>query len=117
MNAQGNISTKLKNGDFVEVIAGRGKGKRGKIEKILKKENRVVVEGINMVKRHQKPTQKNLQGGIEVKEASIHLSNVMIVDPKSNRPTRIGIKFIESRSGEKKKIRVSKNTGAPLDPL
>lgn len=110
-----NIPSKLKKGDLIEVIAGRDKGKRGKIIEMLRSDNRVVVEGVNIVQRHTRPTQKNVQGGIVSKPASIHLSNIMIVDPKENRPTRIGMKLVEVGKGEKKFVRVSKLSGEILD--
>jgi len=88
-------STKLRKGDSVEVIAGREKGKRGKIARVLTKKNAAVVEGLNLAKRHLKPSQANPQGGIVTKELPIHLSNMMIVDPKKDRPTRISMKKVE----------------------
>ena len=81
---------KMRKGDLVEVIAGKDKGKQGKIRELLVKENRVVVDGVNRVKRHTKPSQKSPQGGIFEKEAPIHASNVMLVDPDSSSPTRVG---------------------------
>ena len=99
----------LRSGDQVEVIAGREKGRRGKILRLLKDKDRVLVEGINKVKRHVKPTQSNPQGGIVEKEISLHISNVMVVDPKSNKPTRVGKKLEKG-----KWIRVARKSGAEL---
>ena len=82
----------LKKGDTVVVIAGKEKGSRGKVLRILKKTNRVVVERIMMVKRHTKPSQRNPQGGIVEKEGSVHISNVMPVDPGSDKGTRVKVK-------------------------
>lgn len=82
------VKTKLKTGDLVEVIAGKDKGKQGKIIRILRSQNRAVVEGVHLVKKNKKPSTKSPQGGIVSQEASIHLSNVMFVDPKTNRPVR-----------------------------
>ncbi len=100
----------FKVGDKVVVIAGSNKGKNGKIIKTLKKENRVVVEGVNIVKKHQKPTGMNAGGIIEV-EAPIHASNVMIIDPKTNKRTRIG--HTTDKNG--KKIRITKKSNEKLD--
>ena len=103
---------KIKKNDMVIVIAGNDKGKTGKVLKVFPVKNRVIVEGINMRKRHTKPTQKNPQGGILEKEASINASNVMMLDPKTNEPTRLGAQIIlDEKSGKKKRARVSKATG------
>src|SRR5262249_49645921 len=82
----------IRKGDLVVVIAGKEKGKRGKVLRLVKKTGRVVVERVMMVKRHTKPSQKTPQGGIIEKEGSIHLSNVMLVDPGSDKPTRVHVK-------------------------
>lgn len=79
----------VKTGDTVIVIAGKEKGKKGKVIATYPKKDRVVVEGLNLVKRHTKPSQNNPQGGIITKEAAIHVSNVMLVDPESGKPTRV----------------------------
>ena len=83
---------RVRKGDTVVVIAGKEKGKRGKVLRVLHKTGRVVIERVMMVKRHTKPSQKNPQGGIIEKEGSVHLSNVMLVDPGSDKPTRVKIK-------------------------
>ena len=80
---------RIKTGDSVIVIAGKEKGKKGKVLATYPKTERVVVEGLNKVKRHTKPTQNNPQGGIIEKEAALHVSNVMLIDPESGKPTRI----------------------------
>jgi len=100
----------VKRDDLVQVIAGKDKGKQGKIVKVLRSENRVIVEGVNMVTKHLKPSQANPEGGVIKTEGKIHASNVMLVDPKTNEPTRVGI---EIKDG--KKIRVSKKTGNAID--
>jgi len=100
---------KLKKGDLVHVIAGKDKGKQGKILEVISKDARVRVEGINRVKRHTKPSQKNPQGGILEKEAPIHVSNVMLVDPKTNKGGRV--KIVAGKGG---KVRVFKKTGTEL---
>ena len=106
---------KLKKSDTIVVIAGNYKGKTGKILKVYPKENRVIVEGVNIRKRHTKANQKNPQGGIMEKEAPINVSNVMIIDPKTNEKTRIGAKIIiDDKTGKKKSARVSKSSGEML---
>ncbi len=104
------MNLNLKVNDEVVVIAGSNKGKTGKIIKTLKNKNRVVVEGVNIVKKHQKPTGSNPGGIIEV-EASIHASNVMIVDPKTKKRTRIG----HTTDKDGKKIRITKKSNEKLD--
>ncbi|WP_217588964.1 50S ribosomal protein L24 [Lentibacillus saliphilus] len=100
----------VKKGDKVKVISGKDRGKQGTILQAFPKKDRVLVEGINMVKKHAKPSQENPQGGILNQEAPIHVSNVMPIDPKSGEPTRVGY---EERDG--KKVRISKKSGAVLD--
>jgi large subunit ribosomal protein L24 len=84
---------RVRKGDMVVVIAGKDKGKRGKVLRILTKKDRVVIERVAMVKRHTKPTQKQPQGGIIEKEGSVHISNVMLLDPGSDKPTRVKVKL------------------------
>ena len=103
---------KIKKNDMVMVISGNDRGKTGKVLKVFPKNNRVIIEGINIRKRHTKPSQKNPQGGILEKEASINASNVMMLDPKSNEPTRLGAQIIlDEKSGKKKRARVSRLSG------
>ena len=99
----------LKKGDKVIVIAGRDKGKSGVIQKVIPETNRVVVEGINVRKKHQKPTQANPEGSIVEVYAPIDASNVMLEDPKTKQPTRIGHKIVKG-----KKVRVAKKSGTVL---
>ena len=105
---------KIKNGDNVKVIAGKDVGVEGKVIAVDRKNGRVKVEGVNIVKKHQKPTQENQQGGIIEKEAPIDASNVMLWDPKAKKPTRVGVKVVETtdKNGKvtKTKIRVSKKS-------
>lgn len=96
----------VKKGDKVIVITGKDKGKTGTVIEALPKRDRVVVEGVNIVKKHQKPTQMNPEGGITEFEAAIHVSNVMLLDPKTNKPTRVGTKIEDG-----KKVRVAKKSG------
>ncbi len=105
------IVLKLKKGDKVLVIAGKDRGKRGKILINIRKKNRVIVEGINLVRRHTRPSQKNPQGGIIQKEASLDASNVQLICPNCNNPTRVGMKV----SPKGKKIRVCKKCGSEID--
>jgi len=102
----------VKKDDQVVVISGNFKGKKGKVLKIFPTDRRVIVEGVNVRKRHSRPSQKNPQGGIVQKEAPIHLSNVMLLDPKSGEPTRTGRTHVtDATSGKKKAMRVSRKTG------
>jgi large subunit ribosomal protein L24 len=100
----------VKKGDKVVVISGKDKGKQGIILSAFPKQNRVLVEGVNIVKKHSKPSQFNPQGGIISREAAIHASNVMPLDPKSGKPTRVGYKIEDG-----KKVRVAKISGESLD--
>jgi large subunit ribosomal protein L24 len=104
------MGLKIKRGDTVVVISGKEKGKRGEVERVLPRENRVVVGGVNVRTRHARPTQNNQQG-LYTFDAPIHVSNVMLVDPDSGEPTRVGYRFTDS--GEK--IRVSRKTGKDID--
>jgi large subunit ribosomal protein L24 len=101
---------KIKKGDTVKVIAGDSKGKTGKVLKVLVKDNRVVVEGVNIVSRHTRPSNAHPDGGIIKKEAPIHLSNVQLVDTKTNESTKVGFTIVDG-----KKVRVAKKTGNVLD--
>lgn len=105
------IKTRLKKNDRVKVISGNHKGKEGKILKIFRSKDSIIVEGVNIIKRHTKPNQKNPQGGITQKEAPIHLSNVMLIDPKANTTTRIGMQIIVDEQGHKKRMRFGKKSG------
>ena len=102
---------KVKVGDNVKILAGKCKGQTGRIVKTLKKDNKVVVEGINIVKKHVKPNRMNEVGSIVEVEAPIHVSNVMIIDPKTNKRTRIGKEL--DKNG--KKVRITKKSNSKLD--
>ena len=102
---------KIRKDDEVIVLTGRDRGKRGKVLRALPQEERVLVAGVNMVKRHTKPSQADPQGGIKEKEAPIHVSNVALIDPKSSRPTRVGFKLL----ADGRKVRVAKRSGEVLD--
>lgn len=97
---------RIKKGDNVQVMSGNDKGSTGKVLSINATTERVLVEGINMVSKHQKPDAKNPDGGIIKKEAAVHISNLMVVDPKSGKPTRIGIKREDGKA-----VRISKKSG------
>ena len=106
------MKLKIRKGDMVQVIAGGSKGKTGKVLQVMPTEMKVLIEGVNVVKRHVKPSQKNPQGGITTKESPIHYSNVLLMDSKG-KPTRVGMKKI--KDGKKTKVvRVAKTTGDEL---
>ena len=100
----------IKKNDTVVVLAGQDKGKTGKVLKVLVDENRALVEGVNMVSKSTKPSAKNPQGGIVKQEAPIHISNLSLVDPKSGKPTRVGIKVTEDGN----KVRIAKKSGEEI---
>ena len=100
---------KIKSGDTVKVIAGDHKGSEGKVLKVLIDKNKAIIEGVNLVKKHTKPSAKNPQGGIVKKEAPIHISNITLLDPQSNVPTKVAYKV----EGDKK-VRVSKKSNQVL---
>ena len=103
------MSAKIKKGDRVIVLTGKDKGRQGDVLKVLPKDERVVVQGLNMVQRHTRPSQADPQGGIKHKEASLHLSNVAIVD-SNGKPTRVGFRV----DGDKK-VRIAKTTGEVIN--
>ncbi|XBG73319.1 50S ribosomal protein L24 [Enterococcus cecorum] len=100
----------VKKGDKVKVITGKDKNKEGVVLVALPKKDKVIVEGVNIVKKHQKPSQVAPQGGIVEVEAPIHVSNVMVIDPSNGQPTKVAYKEVDG-----KKVRVSKKTGEVLD--
>jgi large subunit ribosomal protein L24 len=103
---------KIKKGDTVQVVTGKDAGKRGKVLKVDNDRERVVVEGINMIKRHTRPNpQKKIQGGVVEREAGIHVSNVMVISPDSGKRSRVGYKILD----DGRKVRVAKVDGAILD--
>ena len=104
------MAAKIRKGDRVIVIAGRDKGRIGEVLKVLPKENRAIVQGVNIVKRHQRPT-ADQPGGIVEKEAPIHVSNLAHIDPKDNKPTRVGFKVLD----DGRKVRYAKRSGEVID--
>jgi len=102
---------RVRKGDTVVVVAGKERGKRGKVLRVLPAEGRVLVERLNMMKKHQRPTQKLRQGGIIEREAPLHLSNVMLADPRTDAPTRVGVRLL----ADGKKARIAKKSGEIID--
>jgi large subunit ribosomal protein L24 len=109
---KGRFKIRLRKNDLVEVIAGKDAGKRGRILKVLRDRNRVIVQGVGFIKRHTRPNpQRNIKGGIAEREAPIHVSNVMIVSPDDDKRTRVGFKLL----ADGRKVRVSRRSGEVLD--
>ena len=102
---------RLKRGDAVVVIAGKNKGTSGEVLRVLPKQERVIVQGVNMVTKHRKPDRANPQGGRERREAPIHVSNVMLADPKDGKPTRVRVKTLETGQ----RVRVAARSGEQID--
>lgn len=105
------MAAKIKKGDYVVVLTGKDKGQKGEVLKVFPKEERVVVKGIKMVKRHVRPSQADPDGGIKTFEAPIHVSNVAHLDPKDGVPTRVGFKTLK----DGKKVRVARKSGEVID--
>jgi large subunit ribosomal protein L24 len=101
----------VRKGDTVVVIAGKERGKRGKVLRVIPEKGRVIVERINMLKKHQRPTQKLRQGGIIEREGSLHISNVMLLDPRNDKPTRVGVRALS----DGKKVRLARKSGEMID--
>ena len=101
---------KIRKGDRVKVIAGRSKGKIGDVLRVIAADQRVVVSGVNVIKRHTKPSRTD-QGGIIEREAAIHVSNVALLDPKTDKPTKVGFKFLE----DGRKVRFARGSGETID--
>ena len=105
------MAARIKKGDQVVVITGADKGKRGEVLQVMPKDDRAVVQGVRIVKRHTKPTGMGNPGGIVEKEGAIHLSNVMLVDPKTDKPTKVGFRVLEGG----RKVRVAKSSGEVIE--
>ena len=105
-----NPKFRIKKGDEVVVLSGKERGKRGKVLRVLRKDERVLVQGVNMIKRHTRPSQVS-PGGILEREAALHISKVALIDPKLGKPTRIGYKFLE----DGRKVRFAKLSGEVID--
>jgi len=102
---------KIKKGDQVIVLTGKDKGAKGEVLKVIPTENRVIVQGVNVAKKHRKPSQLNPKGGIESVEKAVHVSNVALVDPKEGKATRVGYKTLK----DGKKVRVAKRSGETIE--
>jgi large subunit ribosomal protein L24 len=105
------MAARIRKGDMVEVITGAEKGRRGEVLQVLPKEGRAVVRGVRIARRHTKPRGMGQPGGIVEQEATIHLSNLMLVDPKSEKKTRVGFRVLE----DGRKVRVARATGATIE--
>jgi large subunit ribosomal protein L24 len=106
------MKIRIRKNDLVQVISGKDAGKRGKVLKVLREKGRVVVQGVNFIKRHTRPNpQRNIKGGVAEREAALHVSNVMVVAGEDDRRTRIGSKTLS----DGKKVRISRRTGEVLD--
>ena len=104
------MAARIRKGDTVVVITGADKGKRGEVLRVLPTDMRAVVQGVNVAKRHMKPRGMGQPGGIVEREATIHLSNLMLVDPKSEKPTKVGFRVVDGR-----KVRIARATGAVIE--
>ena len=109
------MAARIRKGDTVVVITGADKGKQGEVLTVMPKEDRAVVRGVNVAKRHTKPQGMGQPGGIVEKELTIHLSNVMLVDPKSGKPTKVGFRVLTGENGASRKVRVAKATGEVVE--
>jgi len=107
------MAAKIRKGDKVVVLTGRDKGRTGEVVEVRPSQNRALVRGVNMVKRHQRQTPQQ-EGGIISKEGAVHLSNLALADPKDGKPTRIGFKFV-GEGDNRKKVRVAKRSGVEID--
>ena len=107
------MAAKIRKGDKVIVLAGRDKGRTGEVIEVRPNDDRALVRGVNMVKRHQRQTAQQ-EGGIISKESTIHLSNLAVADPKDGKPTRVGFKFV-GEGNDRKKVRVAKRSGVEID--
>lgn len=105
------MAAKIRKGDRVQVLTGKDKGRQGEVIRVMPEAGRALVQGVNLVKKHEKPQGMGRPGGIQEKEAGIHLSNLALIDPKSSKPTRVGFRTLE----DGKKVRVAKASGEVLD--
>ena len=107
------MAAKIRKGDTVIMRTGRDKGRRGEVIEVRPDQDRALVRGVNMVKRHQRQTAQQ-EGGIISKESSVHLSNLAVADPKDGKPTRVGFKFV-GEGDARKKVRIAKRSGVEID--
>ena len=108
------MAAKIRKGDTVIVLAGKDKGSSGRVLTVIPKEDRVVVEGVNLVKRHTKASMGDPKGGVKTKEAAMHISNVAVRDPKTGKATRVGFRFV-GEGVNRRKVRVAKGSGVDID--
>ena len=108
------MAAKIRKGDKVVVLTGRDKGRTGEVIEVRPGEGRALVRGINMVKRHQRQTAQQAEGGIISKEATVHLSNLALADPRDGKPTRVGFRFV-GEGDSRRKVRVAKRSGVEID--
>jgi large subunit ribosomal protein L24 len=108
------MAAKIRKNDTVIVLAGKDKGRTGKVLMVMPKDERVLVEGVNMAKRHTKPDVANPKGGVIAKEAPLHVSNVALRDPKTGKATRVGFKFV-GEGDARRKVRFAKGSGVEID--
>lgn len=106
----------IRKGDQVEVLSGKDKGKRGRVLVLFPSDQRAIVEGVNLVKKHQRQNQRRgQQAGVVEQEAPVHISNLLPVDPESGEPTRVGHKILEIEGGKTRKVRIARKSGVELD--
>ncbi len=108
------MAARIKKNDMVVVLAGKDKGREGRVLMVMPKEERVLVQGVNMVKRHTKPSMAAPEGGVIPKEAPIHVSNVALRDPKTGKATRVGFAFV-GEGDKRRKVRVARGSGVQID--
>lgn len=108
------MAARIRKDDTVVILAGKDKGRSGRVLMVMPRDERVLVEGVNMIKRHTKPDMTNPKGGVIAKEAPLHISNVALRDPKTGKPTRVGFKIVE-KGGATRKVRVAKGSGVEID--
>lgn len=106
----------IRKGDQVAVMSGKDRGKKGKVLIVMRDEQKAIVEGVNMATKHVKADpRKGVQGGVLEREAPVHISNLLPIDPDSGKPTRVGHKFLERGGGKRRKVRIARRSGAELD--
>ena len=105
------MAARIRKGDTVVVISGASKGRRGEVSQVMPKDDRAIVTGVNIATHHVKPNRMGEQGGIQRREATIHLSNLMLIDPKTSQPTKVGFRVLD----DKRKVRVAKKTGDVIE--
>ncbi len=106
----------IRKGDQVVVISGKDKGKRGRVLRVVSEKERAIVEGVNLIKKHSKANpRQGIKGGIVEREAPVHVAKLMLIDPQTGKPTRVGHKFLESPDGRRIKVRIARRSGVELD--